>query len=406
MKSLKTILLILLIALGHTRCMAQSEKPKITIGAQRTDVYLPLLKNKKVALLVNHTSKIGQSHLIDTLIDLKVNVVKIFAPEHGIRGNADAGEKIDHTIDAKSGLPVISLYGKNKKPTPQQLNDVDVVIFDIQDVGVRFYTYISSMHYMMEACAENNLHFIIFDRPNPNGDYIDGPVLQPAYKSFVGMHPIPVVHGLTVGELAQMISGEGWLEKKQPCRLTIVKMLHYTHNTITAPEEKPSPNLPNLLSIRLYPSLCWFEGTDISVARGTLFPFQAIGYPDQRMGSFTFTPRSIDGMSKNPPQKDNVCFGIDLRTKDVGHRMTLEYLLDFYRRFPDQSKFFSNSRFFDLLAGNSELRTMIIDGKTEQEIRQSWQPELQEYHKLRNRYLLYPLQQDNDTTIHPSNTEK
>lgn len=384
-------IILFLLAMGGTQGFAQKSSEFITIGAQRTESYLPLLKNKKVALLVNHTSKIGHTHLIDSLITQKVNITKIFAPEHGIRGNADAGEKVDHTVDAKTGLPVISLYGKNKKPSPQDLKGIDVVIFDIQDVGVRFYTYISSMHFMMEACAENNIQFIVFDRPNPNGDYIDGPILKREYRSFVGMHPIPVVHGLTVGELARMINCEGWLEGGKKCKLTIIEMENYTHATIVAPSDKPSPNLPNLLSIRLYPSLCWFEGTDISVARGTLFPFQAIGYPHPNMGSFTFTPRSIEGMSKNPPQKDQQCFGLDLRHENIGHRMTLKYLLDFYRQYPDQTKFFSNARFFDLLAGTNQLRLMIIDGKTEEEIKQAWQPELEKYQKLRDKYLLYPL---------------
>ncbi len=391
MKFYRVLFLLLIVATSSTRCMAQENAKTITIGAQRTDVYLPLLKEKKVALLVNHTSKIGNTHLIDSLIALKINITKIFAPEHGIRGNADAGEKVDHTIDVQTGLPVISLYGKNKKPTAQDLSGIDVVIFDIQDVGVRFYTYISSMHYMMEACAENNIRFIVFDRPNPNGDYIDGPILQPAYKSFVGMHPIPVVHGLTVGELATMINDEEWLTGRKHCNLTVVKMLNYTHADIVAPADKPSPNLPNLLSIRLYPSLCWFEGTDISIGRGTLFPFQAIGYPNQKMGSFRFTPRSIEGMSKNPPQKDKECFGIDLRNENLAHRMTLKYLLDSYKRYPDQATFFSNAKFFDLLAGTNELRLMITEQKTEQEIRQSWQPGLLKYQSLREKYLLYPL---------------
>lgn len=384
-------IILFLLAIGGTHVFAQKSSECITIGAQRTETYLPLLKNKKVALLVNHTSTIGNTHLIDSMIALKVNITKIFAPEHGIRGNADAGEKVDHTVDAKTGIPVISLYGKNKKPSPQDLKGIDVVIFDIQDVGVRFYTYISSMHYMMEACAENDIQLIVFDRPNPNGDYIDGPILNPEYKSFVGMHPIPVVHGLTVGELARMINCEGWLEGGKKCKLTIIEMENYTHTTIVAPTNKPSPNLPNLLAIRLYPSLCWFEGTDISVARGTLFPFQAIGYPNPNMGSFTFTPRSIEGMSKNPPQKDKECFGLDLRQENTSHRMTLQYLIGFYRQFPDQLKFFSNARFFDLLAGTNQLRMMIIDGKTEEEIRQTWQPELEKYKALREKYLLYPL---------------
>ncbi len=359
-------------------------------GAERTDVYLPILKDKRVALLVNHTSIIGTTHIVDSLLALDINIVKIFAPEHGFRGDADAGEKVNSTTDSKTGLPVVSLYGNNKKPTAQQMADVDVVIFDIQDVGVRFYTYISSMHYMMEACAENNRQLIILDRPNPNGDYVDGPILETGYKSFVGMHPIPVVHGLTVGELAMMINGEGWLDGNKTCNITMVEMDNYTHDTIIAPTQKPSPNLPNLLSIRLYPSLCWFEGTDISVARGTYFPFQAIGYPDARMGSFTFTPVGIDGMAKNPPQKDKLCYGTDLRNDSINHTMTLKYLIEYYNKFPYREKFFSNARFFDLLAGTNKLRLMIIDGKSENEIRESWQEDLNNYNSMREKYLLYP----------------
>ncbi len=359
-------------------------------GTEQTELYVQLLQNKRVALLVNHTSKIGNSHIVDSLLSLNINIVKIFAPEHGFRGDADAGEKVNSTTDSKTGLPVVSLYGNNKKPTSAQLEDVDVVVFDIQDVGVRFYTYISSMHYMMEACAENNKEMIVLDRPNPNGNYVDGPVLQPEYKSFVGMHPIPVVHGLTVGELANMINGEGWLANNIKCKLTVVEMLNYTHAHVIAPTDKPSPNLPNLISIRLYPSLCWFEGTDISVGRGTLFPFQVAGYPDKKMGDFTFTPISIDGMAKNPLQKDKLCYGIDLRNEDTGHTMTLKYLIDFYNKFPNREKFFSNARFFDLLAGGKELRTMITEGKTEKEIRESWQEDLNIYNKTRAKYLLYP----------------
>jgi len=244
----------------------------------------------------------------------------------------------------------------------------------------------------MEACAENDRQLIILDRPNPNGDYVDGPLLKPEYKSFVGMHPIPVVHGLTVGELAIMINGEGWLYGNKKCNITVITMQDYTHSTIVAPTEKPSPNLPNLLSIRLYPSLCWFEGTDISVGRGTLFPFQVFGYPNQSMGSFTFTPLSINGMSKNPPQKDKLCYGTDLRGEDLSHKLTLKYLIDCYNQFPDKEKFFSNARFFDLLAGSNQLRTMIVAGKTEDEIKAAWQQELNDYMKLREKYLIYPLQ--------------
>lgn len=360
----------------------------VGVGAERFDEYLPLIKGKKVALVVNQTSVVGNTHLLDTLLSLKVDVVKIFAPEHGFRGDADAGAHVSSSVDAKTGLPLVSIYGKNKKPSEEQLQDVDVVIFDIQDVGARFYTYISTMHYVMEACAENNKKVVVLDRPNPN-DYVDGPVIkEDKYKSFVGMHNIPVLHGCTVGELAQMINGEGWLKNGVKADLTVVKMTGWKHGDKYSLPVKPSPNLPNDVSIQLYPSLCLFEGTAVSVGRGTYFPFQVIGYPDKNFGKYTFTPEPIKGMDTNPVQKGELCYGYDLReAKTEG--FSLEYITDFYKKSEQGAKFFTRPQFFDKLAGNSTLRWQIINGKTEQEIRESWQADLNKYMKMREKYLLY-----------------
>jgi len=357
-------------------------------GAMQIENYLPKLKNKKVALVVNHTSLVNDTHLADTLLARKVTIVKIFAPEHGFRGMADAGEHVKNETDLKTGLPIVSLYGKNKKPSAEQLANIDLIVFDIQDVGARFYTYISTMHYIMEAAAENNVKVMILDRPNPNGYYIDGPVLDEKFKSFVGMHPIPIVHGLTVGELAMMINGEKWLNNGVQANLEIVKVHNYSHKDLYHLPVKPSPNLPNDLSISLYPSLCLFEGTNISIARGTIFPFQAIGYPDKKFGTFTFTPKSIDGMAKNPPLENQLCYGIDFRNQPDMHGLSLEYLIKYYNLATDKNVYFNN--FFNKLAGNDILIEQIKAGKTEAEIRKSWQPELNEYKVKRKKYLLYP----------------
>ena len=362
----------------------------LRLGSEKLDAYLPLLKGKRVGLLVNHTSLVGSTHLADTLVACGVNVAKIYAPEHGFRGNADAGEHVLSGVDTKTGLPVVSLYGENKKPSSEDLEGVDLVIFDIQDVGVRFYTYISSMHYMMEACAAHNIAMIVLDRPNPNGDYFDGPVLNLAYRSFVGMHPIPVVHGLTVGELAQMINTEGWLADSLKCRLTVIPMDNYKHSMSYSLPVKPSPNLPADLSIRLYPSLCFFEATNVSIGRGTYMPFQVIGYPDRKYGEFSFTPHRIDGMSKSPLQSGKVCYGMDLRNENIHHQFTLKYLLHFYACSGYDPAFISRKRWFNLLAGNSRLQEQIMAGKGETEIRDSWKEELHDYAVLRARYLLYP----------------
>ncbi|MES2836603.1 MAG: DUF1343 domain-containing protein [Bacteroidota bacterium] len=364
---------------------------QIKTGAEQTDLYLPQLKNKTVVVLVNHTATIKQTHLVDSLLKLKIKVKKIFCPEHGFRGDADAGEHVKNAKDKKTGLPIVSLYGANKKPKPTDLKGIDVVVFDIQDVGARFYTYISSMHYMMEACAENNVEFIVLDRPNPNGFYIDGPILKKENKSFIGMHPIPIVHGLTIGELAQMINGEKWLENGVKCKLTVVPCLNYTHKTMYELPIKPSPNLPNANSIILYPSVCLFEGTVISVGRGTPQPFEIIGHPSLSDSLYSFTPVAIEGASKNPPFKDQLCYGYklcmisdDIKSKK---QLNLSYLLKVYSEYGDKANFFTN--FFRLLAGTDELQKQIEQGLSEEEIRKSWKREINVYKHLRKNYLLY-----------------
>jgi uncharacterized protein YbbC (DUF1343 family) len=366
------------------------ETPIPVPGAYRLNAYTPFLQNKKLGLVVNQSSMIEQTHLVDTLRTLGYQVVRIFSPEHGFRGKADAGEKVSSGIDAETGLQVVSLYGENKKPKPEQIADLDMLIFDLQDVGVRFYTYISTLHYLMEACADQRKPLLILDRPNPNGHYVDGPIWEPEYHSFVGMHPIPVVHGLTVGELAQMINGERWLQTEKKCVVEIVKVGNYTHQTRYELPVKPSPNLPNSHSIAWYPSLCFFEGTNISVGRGTYFPFQVAGYPDPDFGEFTFVPESIPGMAKNPPFLGQTCYGVDLRD-DQPTGLTLKYLIDFYHKSKDKDNFFNN--YFNTLAGNSSLKQQIKDGKTEEEIRESWAEGLQKYRELRQKYLIYPDQE-------------
>jgi len=379
--------LIVVSCQGRTGQNTGGSSPEIATGASQANEYLPLIKNLKVGLLVNQTSRIGDRHLIDTLLALGVEVKKIFAPEHGFRGDKEAGAAIAHDVDAKTGLPVISLYGQSKKPSPAQMEGIDAVIFDIQDVGARFYTYISAMHYMMEACAENNKRFIVLDRPNPNGMYIDGPVLDLSLKSYVGMHPIPILHGMTVGELAQMINGEGWLEGNRRCELTVIPVKNYRHSMPYSLPVKPSPNLPNDLSIRLYPSLCLFEGTPISVARGTTFPFQAIGYPDPRFGEFQFTPKSIEGMALNPPHEGKTCYGVDFRNQEAPGGLTLRHLIEFYNLSGFKDTFFNS--FFDKLAGTATLKERIRQGWTEEAIREEWQDALAGFKRMRARYLLY-----------------
>lgn len=389
------ILLIAVYVLAATFVYAQqggrpaTGPDEIICGAERMDQLLPLLKDKKVALLVNQTAMVGNTHLVDTLKSLKVNIKKVFAPEHGFRGGADAGEIVKDSVDARTKIKIISLYGDKKKPSNTDLKDVDVVIFDIQDVGVRFFTFISSLHYLMEACAENGKELIVLDRPNPNGWYIDGPVLKKEFKSFVGIDPIPVVHGLTLGEYAQMVNGEKWLESGKPCNLKVVTCLNYTHQMRYDLPVKPSPNLPNNIAIYNYPSICYFEGTNVSVGRGTDHPFQVIGSPDVTVRSFSFTPESRPG-AKAPPHLKKVCFGWDLRRVNYTKPgINLQYLINAYRSYSDTAKFFLPTNFFDKLAGTGELRQQLMAGKTETEIKAGWQNDLDEYRKRRKKYLLY-----------------
>lgn len=372
-------------------CINVYSQDIIKTGAERMEEYLPLIKGKRIGMVVNHTSLLGSTnkHLVDSLASLNLNISEIFAPEHGFRGNADAGEVVKDGKDTQTGIPIISLYGDNKKPTARQLQNIDVIIFDIQDVGARFYTYISTMQYVMEACAENNKDLIILDRPNPC-DYIDGPVLKPAYKSFVGMHRIPILHGCTVGELAMMINGEGWVNgTKDACRLTVIPVSGWKHGQHYSLPVKPSPNLPNDQSIRLYASLCPFEATKISVGRGTTFPFQVLGAPNKKYGDFDFTPRSLPGFDKNPMHKDKVCYGIDLRNTTDIEGFSLKYVIDFYKKSGEGAAFFSRARWMDLLMGTDEVRKAIIANKSEDEIRQSWSKDLNKYKEMRSAYILY-----------------
>lgn len=361
-------------------------------GAARTSAYLPLLKGKRVALLVNQTATIGPVHLVDSLLALHVNVVKIFSPEHGFRGNADAGEHVGNSTDPKTGLPIVSLYGAHRKATAADLADVDILIFDIQDVGTRFYTYISSLQELMEAAAENHKPLLVLDRPNPNGSYVDGPILDTAYRSFVGMQPIPVVHGMTTGEYAGMLNGEKMLDKQLHCKLTVIPCEHYTHHTRFEIPVKPSPNLPNATATYLYPSLCLFEGTPISVGRGTDKPFQQFGSPLFPDSLYKFTPRSMPG-AKTPVLQDQACYGFDLSgpAADVynkyGHQLQLQWLITAYQLYPDKAKFFTP--FFDKLAGGRQLREQITAGKTAAEIRASWASGLERFKAVRKKYLLY-----------------
>ncbi|MBS1486937.1 MAG: DUF1343 domain-containing protein [Bacteroidetes bacterium] len=361
---------------------------KIIMGDEQMDVLLPLISGKNIALMVNQTSVIGRVHLVDSLLHANVRIKKIFSAEHGFRGTADAGETVNNSIDQATGIPVVSLYGKNKKPTAEDLKDVDIVIFDIQDVGTRFFTYISSMHYLMEGCAENGKKMIILDRPNPNGHYVDGPVLDLSLKSFVGMHPIPIVHGLTIGELGRMINGEGWLPEGKKCDLTIVPMKNYNHQKKYSLPIKPSPNLPNDHAIALYPSLCLFEGTVLSVGRGTKIPFEALGSPELKNQPFQFKPENIEGMAKSPMYQDKICYGVDLRNEQPGNLIELKYLLNMYKVYPDKEKFFNN--YFNTLAGNKLLKEQIKQGIDEDTIRASWKKGLDAYKKIRKKYLLYP----------------
>ncbi|WP_179376605.1 exo-beta-N-acetylmuramidase NamZ family protein [Winogradskyella wichelsiae] len=377
-------------------------KQKIIVGANKTQDYLPLLKGKRIAIVANQTSvifknsnsksnAINQTHLVDSLLNLKVDVKKVFAPEHGFRGVADAGEVVKDGIDTKTGLPIISLYGKNKKPSAVQLKGLDLVVFDIQDVGARFYTYISSLHYVMEACAEQNIPVLILDRPNPNGHYIDGPILEKEHTSFVGMHPIPVVHGMTIGEYAKMINGERWLKNGIKCELSVISVQNYNHQLPYNLPIKPSPNLPNEAAINLYPSLCFFEGTNISVGRGTDKQFQVVGSPifAKQALPFQFTPKANEG-AKYPKHENKVCFGYDLSKEAHLDALNLKWLIEFYnkdKKSGSKGPFFTD--FFTLLAGTKKLQQQIESGLSESEIRATWKDGLVAFSVTRNKYLLY-----------------
>ncbi len=372
------------------RCQHGTHSSEIQTGAQQLDKLLPLLKSKRVGLVVNQTSTVGNTLLLDTLYQLGVNVTAAFAPEHGVRGNADAGAKVSNEVDTKTGVKVFSIYGNNKKPTAEQLKNIDVIIFDIQDVGARFYTYISTLHYVMEAAAENGKKVIVLDRPNPNGHYVDGPILEKENSSFVGMHQIPIVHGMTIGEYAQMINGEKWLKNGVKCDLEVVAMKGYDHNTFYDLPIAPSPNLPNMRSIYLYPSLCFFEGTPYSVGRGTGHQFQLWGHPQSAVKDTTFTPESRPGAT-NPPLLGKKSFGkayTDLSTVELRNfGLSLQPILEAYHSYHGQN--FFNS-FMIKLTGTKELEAQIKAGLTEEEIKQSWQEGLEQFKKVRKKYLLYP----------------
>ena len=363
-----------------------------TCGADQSQLYLPMLKGKRVGLVVNQTAQVGKVHLVDFLKSKQVTITGIFAPEHGFRGDHSAGEKVKTNVDPKTGITVYSLYGNQKKPSKEVLAKMDVLIFDIQDVGARFYTYISTLHYVMEACAENNKTLIILDRPNPNGHYIDGPILDTAFKSFVGMHPVPVVHGCTIAEYALMINGEGWLKNKAQCKLEVIKIKNYKHWDAYQLPVRPSPNLPNMSSVYLYPSLCFFEGTNYSIGRGTPYPFQFVGKPDCSIGSDSLIPKNLPGIADHPPHEGKLCIGFNLTEygKQVAFhskQINLFWLLDLYKNDADKANFFTP--FFDKLAGTDQLRKQIIAGKSEAEIRATWQEGLDQYRKKRMRYLMY-----------------
>ncbi len=375
-------------------------KGKIKTGADQTDQYLSYLKGKRIGMVVNPTSIIGNKTSVDSLKSLGVNIVKIFGPEHGFRGDASAGIKVDDSFDARTGIPAISLYGKHHKPSKEDMADVDLMVFDIQDVGVRFYTYINTLQYVMEACAENNKELLILDRPNPNGFYVDGPILDPKLKSGIGVNPIPIVHGLTMAEYAQMLNGEGWLANKVKCKVKIIKVANYTHGMSYTLPVKPSPNLNTQQSILLYPSLCLFEGTIISQGRGTTFPFTVLGNPDLKgKYKFSFMPKSIKGMSETPLHQDKYCYGLDLREYNTAKlaktgKINLSWLIELYKAYPYKEKFFDFKQSkqmgnFDKLAGTEDLKKQIIAGKSEEEIRDSWEPGLSQYKIMRKKYLLY-----------------
>lgn len=360
---------------------------EIKTGADNYTAYLPILKDKKVGIVTNQTGILtNKTHLVDFLLEQKINVQKIYAPEHGFRGTADAGELIKDGKDTKTGLPILSLYGNNKKPKPEQLAGIDILVFDLQDVGARFYTYISSLHYIMEACAENNIALLLLDRPNPNGSIVDGPILEKEHSSFIGMHTIPTLHGMTIGEYGQMINGEKWLKNGMRCNLKVIPCLNYKREMFYSLPEKPSPNLPNDQAINLYASLCLFEGTNVSSGRGTEKQFQIYGSPDLPNLGFSFTPVSNFG-SKDPMNKGLLCYGEDLSNAPKVNRLELKWLIKAYNSTKDKSKFFTD--FFYKLAGTKKLRQQIENGVSENDIRKSWEKGLADFKEMRKKYLIY-----------------
>ncbi|WP_405609467.1 exo-beta-N-acetylmuramidase NamZ domain-containing protein [Polaribacter sp. Asnod1-A03] len=399
--------IILLLAIASICCSSKSDKEqkeeksnllenkvesKIIVAANRTEKYLPMLKGKSVGVVANQTSVIFKeeknTHLVDSLLALNINVTKVFAPEHGFRGKADAGEHIEDGIDKTTGLPIISLYGSNRKPSHEHLKGIEVMLFDIQDVGVRFYTYISTLHYVMEVCAELNIPLIVLDRPNPNGHYIDGPILEEEVKSFVGMHPVPTVYGMTIGEYGKMINGEKWLENGVKCNLTVIPLENYTHQSEYDLSIIPSPNLPNTKSINLYPSLCFFEGTNVSAGRGTEMQFQIFGSPflSKDFFKFSFIPKPNFG-SKHPKHDGELCYGTDLRNNEKLSSLNLKWLIESYHQTENKAKFFNS--FFSKLAGTKKLQKQIEEGMSTKEIKEIWQGGLDSFKKVRNKYIIY-----------------
>lgn len=376
----------------YKNAMPPAKNASILPGAYSFNEYLPLLRGKKVGLVANQTSVLNGTHLVDTLLLLKINITKIFSPEHGFRGDTPDGKQISNSNDPKTGINIISLYGSHKKPSPSDLQQVDIVVFDIQDVGARFYTYISTLTYVMEACADNDIPLLVLDRPNPNGYYVDGPVLEQAYSSFIGLHAVPIVYGMTIGEYAAMVNGEKWIKSPHACTLIVVKCKNYAHTSRYQLPVNPSPNLPDMKAVYLYPSLCLFEGTVVSVGRGTPYPFHVFGHPDCTTGNFRFTPEPIKGVSEDPPLRGKLCRGENVshsanEIKQNG-KVELKWLLAMYKNIGSSSGFFT--AYFDKLAGTKSLREQIIAGKTESEIRKSWQPGIEAFKKIRKKYLLYP----------------
>jgi uncharacterized protein YbbC (DUF1343 family) len=384
-----------------TVAAAFTDNKKLLTGADQTELYIPYLKGKRVAILANQTSIIGKKHMVDSLKARGVNIVKVFGPEHGFRGNASAGVKIDDEVDASTGIPVVSLYGKKNKPTKEDLANVDIMIYDVQDVGCRFYTNINALARLMEACEENGKELLILDRPNPNAYFVDGPILDMEFKSGIGMFPIPISHGLTTGEFAQMVNGEGWLTNKVKCKIKIIPVANYDHDTYYELPVKPSPNLNTQQSIMLYPSTCLFEGTYLNHGRGTYFPFTVLGSPELKgIYEFSFTPTGIKGMSETPLHMDKVCYGLDLRNYDIKalmktKKINIQWMMELYKAYPHKEKFFDSKLSKEInsinkLAGVALFKEQIIAGKSEEEIRQSWEPGLSQYKEMRKKYLLYP----------------